>query len=60
MDNTQVIIYLDSPDGQLIQVGYASYLSYWRLIGWHLYGKASELPNMPRDKQHGGLQPNLI
>ena len=55
----QVIIYLDSPDGQLMQVSYQEYLTYWRLIGWTLLGKAPELNNMPRHKM-AGLQAGLL
>jgi len=55
----QVIIYLDSKEGQLMQVDYASFKTYWRLIGWRLLGKAPGLPDMPRAR-HPGVQPNLI
>ena len=42
----QVIIYLDDPDGQLMQVSYADYKHYWRSIGWRILSKAPEFANM--------------
>lgn len=56
---TQVIIYLDDPRGQLIQTSYDSWMHYYRLIGYQLQGEAPELPSMPRVK-HQGLQAGLI
>ncbi len=57
--STQVVIYLEDPKGQLLQVSYESYLHYWRLIGWSLQGEAPELPNMPHIRRQR-LQPGLI
>jgi len=59
MNSTQVIIYLDSPRGQLMQVSYSDFTSYWRLIGWHLQGQAPELPHMPKVRKIG-LQGGLL
>lgn len=56
---TQVIIYMDDPAGQLIQTSYSEYVHYWYHIGWQLQGEAPELPDMPRVKGHG-LQAGLI
>jgi len=48
----QVIIYLDSPNGQLMQISYADY-KYWRSIGWRILCKAPEFSNMPSEKLAG-------
>ena len=62
-DSRQVIIYFDDPKGQLLQVSYANYRSYWQRIGWKLQDKAPHLPGIVPDTartQARGLQPNLI
>ncbi len=55
----QVIIYLEDPKGQLMQVAYSQWKSYWRMLGWQLQGEAKELPNMPKVRRTG-IQPGLI
>lgn len=57
--DTQVIIYFDSPRGQLMQVSYSEYIHWWRLLGWRLQGPAPELPHMPKIKKLG-LQGGLL
>lgn len=57
--DTQVIIYLDDPRGQLLQVSYSDWRSYWRLLGWSLQGEAPELPDMPKVKRLG-IQGGLL
>ncbi len=57
--DTQVIIYLDDPRGQLIQTSYNTWKIYYRLLGWHLQGEAPELPDMPKVKL-AGLQGGLL
>jgi len=57
--DTQVIIYLDAPRGQLIQTSYSTWKTYYRLLGWQLQGPASELPKMPKVKI-AGLQGGLL
>ena len=47
----QVIIYLDDPTGQLMQVSYSEYKHYWRLIGWRIYDEAPELPGLKTEKK---------
>lgn len=62
-DNRQVIIYFDDPKGQLMQVSYADYRSYWQRIGWTLQGQADHLPGIVPNTaktQARGLQANLI
>ena len=59
-DDTQVIIYFDDPRGQLLQVPYNSYLTYWRLIGWHLQGAAPMLPLELPYKKRQGVQAGLM
>jgi len=49
----QIVIYLDSPKEQLLQVDPRDYKSYWRLLGWHILGKAPELKGMPKQKLQG-------
>ena len=41
--NRQVIIYLDDPEGQVIQTSMASYREYWQRLGWSILGRAPEL-----------------
>ncbi len=41
--NRQVIIYLDDPAGQCMQVSLASYREYWQRLGWSILGRAPEL-----------------
>lgn len=43
-NNTQVGIYLDSPKGQVLQVDYQQYKSYWQKIGYQILDEAKELP----------------
>ena len=44
MLDIQVGIYLDSPNGQILQVSYASYKTYWKLLGYRILDRAKELP----------------
>lgn len=46
MNNSQVVIYLDDPDGQLMQVSYHEYKNYWSGLGWRILTKAPELAGM--------------
>ena len=46
----QVVIYLDDPDGQLIQTSYSEYKSYWKHIGWRILDRAPELPGMETER----------
>jgi len=55
----QIVIYLDDPKGQLMQVDSEDYKHYWRLIGWHILGRAPELKGMPKQKIQG-IQAGLI
>ena len=57
---TQVVIYFDDPRGQLLQVSYGEFRSYWRRLGWKLENKAPELPGMPVQRREFGAQANLI
>ena len=43
----QIIIYLDNPKGQLMQVSLSDYHSYWRRIGWQIWREAKPLPGFP-------------
>ena len=40
----QIGIYLDKPTGQIIQVSYTSYKTYWRNLGYQILDEAKELP----------------
>uniref|UniRef100_A0A6M3KKJ0 Uncharacterized protein n=1 Tax=viral metagenome TaxID=1070528 RepID=A0A6M3KKJ0_9ZZZZ len=40
----QVYICFDGPDGLVIQTSFATYLNYYRFLGWELLGEAVELP----------------
>ena len=53
--DTQIIIYLDDPKGQLMQVSLSDYHHYWRRIGWQLWAEAKPLPGMagPRREMAG-------
>jgi hypothetical protein len=42
--DTQIGIYLDSPKGQIMQVSYSEFKSYWALIGWHILQQVPTLP----------------
>ena len=59
-DDTQVIIYFDDPRGQLLQVPYNSYLTYWRHIGWTLQGEAPRLPLEMAHSAPRGVQAGLM
>jgi hypothetical protein len=59
-DTQQVIIYFDDPKGQLLQVSYSEYKAYWQLLGWHLEGKAAELPGIVEPSPGQGLQSSLL
>lgn len=57
--DTQVIIYLEDPKSQLMQVDYQSWKGYWRLLGWQIQGEATELPLMPKVRRPG-IQAGLL
>ena len=54
----QVVLYLDNPNGQLIQTTLSDYRSYWRDIGWKVLGRPPELPGM--ETAAPGEQRNLF
>ena len=56
----QVCIYFDSPEGQQIQTSYSTYLSYYKLLGWHLLNKAPEMPGLPDRDKPAIMQTELI
>jgi len=39
----QVVIYLDSPDGQLIQTTLYDYKNFWKRLGWKILDRPPEL-----------------
>ena len=45
MDNSdrQVVIYLDNPNGQIMQTTLSDYRCYWQHIGWKILGRPPEL-----------------
>ena len=43
-EQRQVVIYLDSPTGQLIQTTLYDYRNFWKKLGWKILDRPPELP----------------
>ncbi len=55
----QVYISLDDNNGQVIQTDIATYYSYYKLLGWKLLGRASQLPGISKGPKPLNIQGEL-